>query len=183
MEGSPSTHRDGFEVENREADSFILSTSSCGARRPHAASAVSCLKLLALAFPALLLCSSVRAEAPTIEPLRDGLQGAGCVYAIDEGGAAMFVVDARSPPDDIKSIARIRIDGVEYVLDRSNAESSDNPTWSRGDVLVRIEEVVEGASPCAPSSSECEGTRFTAQLKLSTRGTQVHVSVHGHCGA
>ncbi len=183
MPGFSDAYREGTETNGCVTDSGLLSVLSCSGFRSGAALAVSRPKLLVRAFPALLLCSTAWAQVPTIESLQAGLIGAGCVYTIDQDGPAIFVVDARSRPHDIKSIARIRIDGVEYELDRSNAESSDNPTWSRADVLVRIEEVTEGASPCAPSSSECEGTRFTAQLKLSTRGTQVIVAVHGHCGA
>ena len=129
----------------------------------------------------MFLCSTASAKVPTIEPLETGLNGAGCVYAIDKDGPAIFVVEARSRPNDILSIARIRMDGVVYELDRTSADTDDNPSWSRGDKSVRIEEIVESASPCV--SQECEGTLFTAQLKLSTHGTQVNVAVHGHCGA
>lgn len=177
----PGTLRGAIQTNGCTTNSAMQSVMSCRGRRLRAVSVPWHLKQLQLAIFALLLCSTAWAEVPKIEPLQAGLNGAGCVYAIDEDGPAIFVVEARSKPDDIKSIARIRIDGVEYDLDQTNADAGDDQTWSRGGMLVSIEDIIEGPSLC--SSLECEGTRFTAQLKVSGRGAPLSVAVHGHCGA
>ena len=177
----PSAHRGTLQMNDCPTNPALQSIVSCRVRWPRAVSVPWHLKRLHHAIFALLVCSTASAEAPKIEPLQAGLNGAGCVYAINEDGPAIFVVEARSKPDNIKSIARIRIDGVEYDLDRANADADDDQTWSRGAMLVSIEKIIEGASLC--SSLECEGTRFTAQLTVSGRGAPLSVAVHGHCGA
>ncbi len=135
----------------------------------------------AILLGSMLCCGTVLASTPIVESLSLGLQDAGCSYSVGENRPAIFVVDARSRPNHRKSVARVKIDGVERELDWVSPEGARSPIYARGAYAVQLSNFVDDLSAC--NSGECEGTVSTVTLTVRAPTGEAVFVVRAHCGA
>lgn len=130
----------------------------------------------------------LHAAAPPVaglQPLRPGLQGAGCAVQ-DEAGRVLLTLDYRSRPQHLAGVVGIRVAGVDDRLDW--VDPAAQPwRFQRADealeVSLQLGEVIEPAPGSVPAAEQ-EGELRHGVLQLhrpQQRDAPMHVRVH--CGA
>ncbi|MBL0039952.1 MAG: hypothetical protein IPP28_02650 [Xanthomonadales bacterium] len=118
--------------------------------------------------------------ASPLDPLKSGLNGAGCEYRDLDTQDLVMVTLSRSLPDDGRGIARVSVQGEEQQLDRIDTGDSGRQVF-RNDQVHIVARDFGPIDPCA--GSECEGSRQRAVLDVRQGTRRVRVAVDVHCGA
>lgn len=120
------------------------------------------------------------AKAFDVQELTRPAPSAGCWYTTVAESLPIMAVDYGSHDRNPPTMAQLRIDGVEQVLEKTSSRTGELFRYGNKEVVVEAFDFRDVGPEC---SGECEGSFYEAKLRIDYDGQSKLLDVLAHCGA